>query len=161
MLRYLWAQDRNGVIGYKNDLPWHLPADLRYFKAQTIGKTIVMGRKTYESIGRPLPQRVNIVLTTDRTFHADGIIVMHSKQAVLDYAATATEAVVITGGSAIFELFKDEADELLMTFIDESFEGDTYIPAFSWDKFELVNSVTGVVDEKNIYAHEYRTYQVK
>lgn len=161
MLRYLWAQDKNGVIGYKNDLPWHLPADLRYFKAQTVGKTIVMGRKTYQSIGRPLPQRVNIVLTTDPTFQAEGVRVMHSKQAVLDYAATADEAVVITGGSAIFELFRDEADELLMTFIDESFEGDTYMPAFAWDKYELVKCVPGVVDEKNRYDHEYRTYRAR
>lgn len=161
MLRYIWAQDKNGVIGYKNDLPWQLPADLRYFKEQTVGKTIIMGRKTYEAVGRPLPNRVNIVLTTDTNFKADGIVVMHTKAEVLEYAKQADHPIMITGGSSIFELFKEDVDELYVTLIDETFPGDTYIPSFDWENYQLVSDVEGAVDEKNIYHHQYQIYRKK
>ncbi len=85
MISFLWAEDQNGLIGKENDLPWRLPADFKYFKETTMGHPIVMGRKTYESIGKPLPGRTNIILTRDKEFKAEGCLVFHSKDPLLQW----------------------------------------------------------------------------
>ena len=98
MISFMWAQDKNGVIGKDNQLPWHLPEDLKHFKRTTMGHPIVMGRKTYESIGKPLPGRENIVLTRDRQFRAEGCIVLHSIDQLNDWINRYDGEVFITGG---------------------------------------------------------------
>jgi dihydrofolate reductase len=123
------AMARNRVIGRNNALPWRLPEDLKRFKAITMGHPIIMGRKTYESIGRPLPGRANIVVTRSGQFEAPGCTVVRSPQAALDACAGADEAFVI-GGADIYRAFLDRADRLLVTEIDADFEGDAYFPDF-------------------------------
>jgi dihydrofolate reductase len=123
------AMARNRVIGRNNALPWRLSEDLKRFKAITMGHPIIMGRKTYESIGRPLPGRANVVVTRSEQFEAPGCTVVRSPQAALDACAGADEAFVI-GGADIYRAFLDQADRLLVTEIGADFEGDAYFPEF-------------------------------
>lgn len=159
MISFLWAQDENGLIGNKNGLPWKLPADLKYFKETTMGQAIVMGRKTYESIGRPLPGRTNIILTRDNRFKAEGCLVFHSKDELLEWIEGDGSEVFITGGSEIFKLFLQEADRLYVTKIRASFEGDTYFPEIDWEQWSLVSAKKGPRDDKNPYDYEFQVYE--
>jgi len=123
------AEDR--AIGRDNDMPWHLPADLKYFKATTMGKPIVMGRKTYESIGRPLPGRRNIVVTRNAAWLADGVEVVPTLQAAKEAVADAGEAMII-GGAQIYGQCLDVADRLYITEIDITVpDADAWFPAFN------------------------------
>lgn len=117
------------VIGKGGDLPWHLPEDLKFFKRTTSGHAIVMGRKTYESIGRPLPKRRNIVLTRDPGWSAEGVEVIHSP-ADLSQLEGIEGRVFIIGGSEIYAAFLPHLDELLVSHVRESHDGDTRFPAF-------------------------------
>lgn len=157
MISFLWAEDENGLIGNNNQLPWRLPADLQYFKKQTMGHPIVMGRKTYESIGKPLPGRENIILTRDPGYHAEGCTVLHTKEELI--GAYQDSDIFITGGSEIFRLFADEADRLYMTKIHEEFAGDTFFPKLDWSRWKLVSSQKGPKDERNPYDYEFRIYE--
>lgn len=130
MLSLIVAVAENGVIGRDNALPWHISEDLRYFKQVTSGKTVIMGRKTYQSIGRPLPNRTNIVITRDPGFTAEGVVVAHSLEEALTQAV-AGEAVVI-GGSSLFEDALKRADRFYLTEIHRAYDGDVHFPA--WDK---------------------------
>ena len=137
------AMDRNRVIGRDNDLPWHLPADLLWFKKNTLGKPIVMGRKTFDSIGHALPGRTNIVLTRDETFQADGCVVVHNLaealKAASDHVSDFDEReVVVIGGGELFEILIDIADRLYLTQIDADFEGDTFFPKFEPVEWNIV-----------------------
>lgn len=149
-----YAHDR--VIGQGGKIPWHLPNDSRYFKRVTTGHTVVMGRKTFESIGRPLPQRRNIVLTHSNDIHLTGIEVVHSKQEVL-----ALDDVFIIGGEDIYKQFIDVADQLYITEIALDTAGDTFFPAWDPQAFTLVSSQEGTLDEKNIFPHTFCVYQRK
>jgi dihydrofolate reductase len=160
MISFVVAMDQERVIGKENQLPWHLPADLAYFKRVTTGHTIVMGRKTYESIGRPLPKRRNVVLTRDRQYEAEGCEVVHSIEEVLNIVKQDEECFVI-GGTEVFMLFWDHVDRLYVTYIDETFEGDTFFPEIDENEWEVVSVEEGIVDEKNRYRHEFRTYERK
>ncbi|WP_144461083.1 dihydrofolate reductase [Siminovitchia fortis] len=159
MISFLWAQDENGLIGNNNELPWRLPADLKYFKKTTMGHPIVMGRKTYESIGRPLPERTNIILTRDEEYRAEGCLVFHSKEKLLEWIEENGSEVFITGGSEIFKLFLDVADRLYVTKIRAAFEGDTYFPKMDWEKWRLISAVKGPKDDKNPYDYEFQIYE--
>lgn len=128
------AVSRNGVIGLDNQLPWHLPDDLRYFKSVTMGKPLIMGRKTHESIGRPLPGRVNIVLTRDRQWTADGVVVVNDLDAAITAAKNAcddtnVDEVMIIGGEQIYKMTLDAAHRLYLTEVDADVQGDAYFPA--------------------------------
>ena len=159
MIAFLWAQDENGIIGNQGTLPWSLPNDLKYFKKMTIEKAIVMGRKTFEGMGkRPLPNRINIILTTDKSYEADGVKVMHSVNEVMEFAKNYEKDTIITGGTAVFEAFIPFADVLYKTVIHAEFEGDTVIPTIDWNKWKLANSEAGSVDERNKYPHDFETY---
>jgi len=125
------AMDRRGVIGANGKLPWHLPADLKHFKAVTMGKPIVMGRKTHESIGRVLPGRENIVLTRDPGYVAPGCTVLHSIDAVLAHCGVAEE-VMIMGGAELYSQFLPLAGRVYLTQVHADVEGDTYFP--QWDR---------------------------
>jgi len=130
MLSLIVAVAENGVIGRDNALPWHISEDLRYFKQVTSGKTVIMGRKTHQSIGRPLPNRTNIVVTRDPGFKAEGVLIAHSLEDALAKSADG-EAVVI-GGSSLFADALARADRFYLTEIHRAYEGDVHFPA--WDR---------------------------
>lgn len=130
------AMARNRVIGVANGLPWHMRSDLKQFKAATMGKPLIMGRKTYQSIGRPLPGRRIIVVTRDKGFAADGVEVVDSLETALALGQTIAvemnaDAVVIAGGAAVYEQALPKADRLLLTELDLEAQGDAVFPAFS------------------------------
>ena len=134
------AVAENGVIGRNNHLPWRLPEDLAYFKRVTMGHPIVMGRRTYESIGRPLPGRSNIVVTHNVDFEAPGCIVAHSLEEAWR-AANGADEVSVIGGTAIFRDTLPFADRIHLTEVQASVEGDTFFPAFDraqWRETEVV-----------------------
>jgi dihydrofolate reductase len=124
------ARADNGVIGRDGKLPWHLPADLRRFKAQTMGKPMVMGRKTFESFPSPLPGRRHIVLTRDTGWHAEGAEVAHSPEAALALALAGDGEVAVIGGAEVFALFLDRADRVELTEVHIHAEGDATVPDF-------------------------------
>lgn len=150
------AKDR--VIGKANQMPWHLPADLKHFKSVTLGKPVVMGRKTFESIGRPLPGRQNIVITRSRDWQAEGVEVVHSLQEALQRAADAREVMIIGGGQLYVEALP-HADRLYLTHIDLQVEGDTYFPDYAVYQWESVDTELHQPDEKNPYAYRFETWQ--
>lgn len=131
------AMGRNRVIGKDNSLPWKLPADMKRFRELTLGKPVVMGRKTFESIGKPLPNRKNIILTRDKNYRADGCIVVHSAKGALKAAEGAQEAMII-GGEQIFREFLPKASRMCLTFIGKDFEGDAYFPEYSKNEWKEV-----------------------
>jgi dihydrofolate reductase len=136
-LTLIVARARNGVIGAKGKLPWHLPEDLAFFKRTTMGHPIVMGRKTWESIGRPLPGRRSVVVTRDRAYAAAGADVVHSLDEAIQRCGEANEIFVI-GGAQLYAEAMPRADRLLVTEIDADFAGDTHLPAPSgqiWTEF--------------------------
>ena len=124
------AMDRRGVIGANGGLPWHLPADLKNFKRITLGKPIVMGRKTHESIGRVLPGRENIILTRDSRYPAPGCTLLHSVNAVLEHCRGVAE-IMIMGGADLYAQFLPRADRIYLTEIDAEFAGDKRFPDWS------------------------------
>ncbi|USB34926.1 dihydrofolate reductase [Paenibacillus sp. YPG26] len=155
----IWAMAQGGVIGKDNKLPWRLPADLAFFKAQTLGKTMIMGRKTWESIGsKPLPGRHNVVLTLDERYIAEGGVTVHSIHEALDLQKQNEELMVI-GGAGVFQHFLPYADKLLVTFIDEEIEGDVVFPQFDWSEFRITEEIQGVQDEKNRHPYRFVTYE--
>jgi dihydrofolate reductase len=159
MISFLWAQDKKGVIGLNNQLPWRLPEDLKYFKNTTMGHAVVMGRKTFESVGRPLPGRKNIILTRDSDFHAEGCLVLHTKNDLLAWAEETGQEIFITGGAEIFGLFICEADRLYVTRIEENFEGDTYFPILDWTEWTLVSNEKGIRNTENPYDYYFQVYE--
>ena len=121
----------NNAIGIDNKMPWHLPDDLRYFKAVTMGKAIIMGRKTFDSLGKALPGRINIVITRNRSWHHDGVNVVHTLDAALQLAETLSTAdeIMVIGGEQIYRQAIDRADRLYLTRVYQSFDGDAFFPA--------------------------------
>ena len=153
----IWAMTQDRVIGIDNKMPWHLPNDMAFFRKQTEGKTVVMGRKTFESLGsRPLPKRHNIVLTRDTAWMHEGVEVVHSVEDVL--AIAKQEDLMIIGGSEIYALFMPYADHLYITRIDASIEGDAYFPEYDESQWTLVEEIPGSVDERNLYPHRFMIY---
>ncbi|EIT87170.1 dihydrofolate reductase [Fictibacillus macauensis ZFHKF-1] len=157
MITFVVAMDQEGLIGVDNELPWHLPADLQHFKKVTMGKPIVMGRKTYESIGRPLPGRENIVMTRQPSYHIPGCTIVHTLKEVLER----DEEVCVIGGAHLFQQFMPYVDEMYITEIEETFEGDTYFPEFAPSQWELLSEQQGITDEKNVYPHRFLHYKKK
>lgn len=159
MISLLVAMDENRLIGKDNQLPWHLPNDLQYFKQVTMGHPIVMGRKTFESIGRPLPGRENIVITRNHDYQAEGCRVIHQLSEVKAFPKE--EEVFVIGGAQIFEEILPEADRLYITEIHASFSGDTHFPEIKEEDWEEISSTPGKVDEKNHYPHDFIILQRK
>ena len=156
------AMDRNRLIGNNNQLPWHLPADLAHFKQVTMGKPIIMGRKTYESIGRPLPGRTNIVLTRDQGYQADGIVLSGSLKKAIDRAASeGAEEVMIIGGSNIYEQALDLSGRLYLTLVDAEFEGDAWFPEIDMEKWREFSSEAHSADEKNPVDYRFMIFEKK
>lgn len=146
------AEDR--VIGLNNEMPWHLPADLQFFKRVTLGKPVIMGRKTYQSIGRPLPGRKNIVLTRDSALQIDGVDCVQTLEQAAELVGD-VEEVMIIGGATIYEQFLAQADRLYLTFIDLKTEGDTQFPDYQQaGEWQELQHEAHLKDEKN--AHDYQ-----
>ena len=148
------AMDNNGVIGKDSALPWHLPADLQHFKKTTMGKPILMGRKTWESIGRPLPGRTNIVITRDSDYQAEGCIVVNSIDAAMAAAADQDEVMVI-GGAEFYRQVLPHADTLYLTRIHASFDGDTVFPELHAADWREVECSDHLADEKNPHNYSF------
>jgi dihydrofolate reductase len=151
---------RNGVIGKDNTLPWHLPGDMAFFKKTTTGHTIVMGRKNYEDIGRPLPGRRNIVLSRDPGFSADGCEVVNSFADMLA-ATTHDKKTFIIGGAAIYKIALDRASKMFLTKINAEIEGDVYFPDINRDDWDLVSSEQFQPDKKNKFGFTIEEYKRK
>lgn len=128
----------NRVIGKEGDLPWHIPEDLKYFKRITMGKPVIMGRKTWETLDEPLPGRKNIVVTRQNDYKAKGAEVVHNLDDAIQ-AAAGTQEVMILGGAGIYEAALPRTDRMYLTHIHEAFEGDTYFPEFNRNNWEAVN----------------------
>jgi len=152
MISLIVAHDKNRVIGYKKGMPWHLPGELQYFKEKTMGKPMIMGRKTFESIGRPLPGRRNIVITRNTDYEAEGIEIVSSLEEALDLVGNEKEVMII-GGEQIFRMSLDIADRLYITYINHEFPGDTYFPEYDDKEWELVSQ------QDPIHTNEGFTYE--
>ncbi len=156
-LSVIVARAENGVIGINNQLPWRLSNDLQYFKHVTMGKPIVMGRKTFESIGRPLPGRTNIVVTRNPEWKAENVIVVHSLQQALEASADADEVMLI-GGAELYQQGLGLASTVYLTEVKASLEGDAYFPELS-SEWEEVSRNPQAADEKNQFEHDFVVYK--
>lgn len=162
MISLLFAMDRNRLIGANNDLPWHLPNDLKFFKEKTTGNTIIMGRKTYESIGRPLPNRRNVVLSKQQLSLPDGVEIIRDIDTVLTWnEQNPEEELFVIGGAGIFFHILPYADRMYITYIDEDFDGDVYFPEYSQQEWQVTSKVKGKKDEKNPYDYYFIQYDRK
>src|SRR3990172_5386734 len=153
---FVVAYDRARTIGKDNALPWRLPADMRRVRALTMGKPLIMGRRTYESIGRPLQGRTSIVLTRDPSFRPEGVLVAHDVDEALRLAAGADE-VIVFGGSEVFARFLPRADRLYVTEIDAVFEGDRAFPEIDEAEWREVERSEHAPDGRNPYRYVFRT----
>lgn len=154
------ATANNRIIGKDNDMPWHLPADLAYFKKTTLGKPVIMGRKTYESIGRPLPGRRNIVISRDINYKAEGVDIVTTVDAALGLIEGVEEVMVI-GGGAIYQHCLPAANRLYITHIEADIEGDTQFPFYDENVWKKVVSNQFLADEKNQYNLDFCIYEKK
>ena len=152
------AMARNHVIGRDNALPWRLPADLKNFKAVTWGKPILMGRKTFESIGKPLPGRDNLVLTRDRGWRAEGVIVVHSLDEALERVQDAPELAGI-GGADVFRLLMPLASRIYLTRIDADIPGDTVFPPIDHSQWAEIETRQLAADERNAFGMTFVTLE--
>lgn len=167
ILSMIVATADNNIIGKDNTMPWHLPADLAYFKKVTLGKPIIMGRKTYESIGRPLPGRRNIVISRDENYipqgkGAEGVDVVTSVEqalALVDAASAAVAEVMVIGGGAIYQHCLANADRLYVTHIKAAIDGDTKFPNYDDGSWQKISSELRKSDEKNAYDLDFCVYQ--
>ena len=157
-LSLIVAMAENGVIGKDNGLPWKISSDLKYFKEMTLGKPIIMGRKTFQSIGKPLPGRVNIVITRDVTFTAEGVITAHTLEMALEVGLNMAlvknvDEVMVIGGAQIYELCLPDADRLYLTKVHGTVEGDTSFPDINSDDWLECSSESFKAGEKD--SHDY------
>lgn len=159
MIAIVVAKAKNGVIGASNDLPWYLPADLRHFKELTSGHTVVMGRKTFDSIvsrlGKPLPQRKNIVVTRNESFEHEGVEVAHSVNEAV--AKAEGESIFIIGGAEIYSASLPLVDTLYITEVHAEIAGDTYFPELQKEDWYEVSRESHDADDKNNFPYSFVT----
>lgn len=159
MISLLVAMDRNRVIGYQNELPWYLPNDLKFFKQKTTGNTIIMGRKTFEAIGRALPNRRNVVISNQGNQFPEGIDVIRDTQIILDWNNQhPDDEFFVIGGGNIFKQILPHANRMYITLINDVFQGDTYFPEFTEADWQLTASEKGLKDSKNPYDYYFLQY---
>lgn len=162
MISLLLAMDRNRLIGSNNDLPWRLPKDLRFFKEKTTGQTIIMGRKTYESMGGALPNRQNVVLTSSLKDFPEEVHVIRNLEVAAEWNKNnPSKELFIIGGGNVFKQALTIADRMYITWIDDVFEGDTYFPGFSEDIWTLTSKIKGDKNETNPYDYYFLQYDRK
>lgn len=147
----------NGIVGINNKLPWHLPAEMAYFRQMTIGKPVLMGRKTFESLRKPLKDRTNIILSRTMADAPEGCeLVRTVDEAVAKYG---NQELMVIGGSEVYAQFLPIADRLLITEIEERYEGDAYFPAYERDQWKLLSRTPGVQDERNQVPYYFCVYE--
>lgn len=151
------AMAENRVIGVNNALPWRLPADLRHFRQLTTGHHVIMGRRNYESIGKPLPERTNIVITRNPAYHAPGCRVKHSLADALRDSGDDPEVFVI-GGAEIYRQAIEHADRIYLTLVHADIRGDTFFPEFDMREWRETSRTRHEADEKNPHAYSFMTY---
>jgi dihydrofolate reductase len=158
-LALIAAVAANGVIGCAGQLPWHLPDDLKHFKQLTYGHAIVMGRRTYESIGRPLPGRQNIVVSRgwDQRPHPDLVLAGSLDEAIFEAAASPPPAFII-GGAALYAAALPRVDVMHLTELDDAVEGDTFFPPFDRSQWRVVEEIPHPRDERHALAFHFRTF---
>lgn len=156
-LSIICGMDENRLIGSQNTLPWHLPADMAYFKKTTMGKPLLMGRKTYESIGKPLPGRRNIIISRDTDYHADGCEVSGSIHAALQQVKNQPEAMLM-GGASLYEQTIELADCLYITEIHHQFEGDAWFPVIENNDWKEIWREDHAADERNQFPYSFVKY---
>lgn len=162
MISIISAIAKNNEIGKNNGLLWDMPVDLKHFKEITSGHPIIMGQKTFESIGRPLPNRKNLVLTLDENFKAEGVKTFHSLVGINDFIQKSDEEFFVIGGGQIYRLFMSSADKLYITHVDGDFpDADTYFPIIEESKWQKVKEEKHEPDEKNKYAYSFIEYTKK
>jgi len=159
ILSIIVAVGNNGVIGKDNTLIWHLPGDLQYFKNLTMGKPIIMGRKTFESIGKPLPGRTSVIVTHNKNYKAEGCIIAHTLEDALKKIDTKCEEAFIIGGAEIYKQSLPIADKIYMTRVYEDFEGDTFFPSINSSTWQLITKTPMPVDEKNKYPYGFLIFK--
>ena len=152
------AADENNVIGVDGDLPWRLPNDLKHFKAVTLGHPILMGRKTYESIGRPLPGRQNLVLTRQPDWRVEGVTVVQTVDAALSAAADAS-ALMLVGGGEVYRLFWPQISVIEFTLVHTRVVGDTRFPAFGEPDWRCVQRDHHAPDARHVHAYSFETWE--
>lgn len=153
MISLIVVHDLNRVIGMENKMPWYIPSELAYFKEKTMGKAIVMGRNTFESIGRPLPGRLNIVVTRNKEYQNEAVTVVHSIDEAIEIATKYHDEVMVIGGEQIFKEVLPNADLLYVTLIHHTYEGDTFFPAYEQD-WKVVSASEKITTEDGIH-YEY------
>ncbi|MFA7825035.1 type 3 dihydrofolate reductase [Aeromonas dhakensis] len=153
------AHDR--VIGKDNQMPWHMPADLAHFKRITLGKPVLMGRKTYESIGRPLPGRRNLVISRNPDYRVDGVEVIDSVSSALELLGRedSVEELMVIGGGHLFEQLLPRAERLYLTQIELEVDGDAHFPVLDHTDWELLEEESHPADERNAYPYRFETWQ--
>ncbi len=160
MISMIAAMAHDRVIGLDNQMPWHLPADLAHFKRVTLGKPVLMGRKTFESIGRPLPGRRNLVISRNPDYRAGGVEVIDSVEAALALLADSDVAeLMVIGGGHLYGQLLPRADRLYLTRIDLAVEGDTRFPAFDENDWSCIERELHQPDEKNPHPYCFETWQ--
>lgn len=159
-IKLICAVSKNNVIGNNNKLPWSISEDLKRFRELTSENIIVMGRKTYDSIGRPLPKRENLVLSKNKKLKIENAKVFNTPQEILDFYHKREEEkdLFIIGGNYIYELFIEYCDYLLITFVDKEFKGDAYFPKIDWTEWELTNEEKKSDDQENL-TYYFRDYK--
>ena len=158
MISIIVAASMNNVIGVQGELPWKISDDLKRFKALTMGKPMVMGRLTWESIGRALPGRQNIVITRQPEFEAEGCDVVDSPAAALAAAGDVAEVMII-GGGQVYDLFLSEAERLHVTRVHTEIDGDVFFPPIDENEWELISSESHAASETNEFAFDFLTYE--
>ncbi len=161
MITIVVAMGKNREIGVDNQLLWHLPKDLKHFKELTSGHPIIMGRKTYESIGKPLPNRTNIVISRKNDWFEEGILIVGSIKEALKFAKKIDENVFVIGGGTIYEQTIDLADQLEITLVDATLDADTYFPKIDEKIWQKTQEICHEKDEKNQYDFCFQTFTKK
>ena len=154
------AMDKNRVIGKENDIPWRIPKDWEYVKNTTSGHPIILGRKNFESIGRALPNRRNIILTSDKDLNFEGCEIVHSIDDVFELCKN-EEEIFIFGGEQIYNMFLPYVEKMYITKIYYEFEGDTFFPEVNFDEWKEVSVEKGVMNDKNPYNYYFHVYERK
>ncbi|GHA54337.1 dihydrofolate reductase [Pontibacter akesuensis] len=157
MIALVVAAAENNVIGKDNDLIWYLPADLKHFKSITMGHPMLMGRKTYESIGKPLPGRTSIIITSQKDFKAEGCVVVHSLEEALEKGRELDDDLCIIGGANVYQQALPLADKVYLTRVHHSFDGDVFFPELSPAEWQVVEEEHHEPDEKNKYSYTFQT----
>jgi dihydrofolate reductase len=160
IISFVVAMGKNKVIGKNNSLPWNMPADMKHFKDLTMGKPIIMGRKTFESIGKALPNRTNIIITRDPEYKAEDCVVVHSVDQAIGAAGNAEEVMVI-GGSQIYKEFLPKVNRMYLTIVEADFEGDVSFPEYDIKEWKEVAYEEHEKDAENAYDYVFITLERK